>query len=94
MTADQKTFQVRVRGRVQGVGYRAWVDGEARRLGLTGTVRNRTDGSVEAVFCGPGAAVDAMIALCRKGPRAASVTSIETFEVSGRYSGFEILPTS
>ena len=60
-----------VRGRVQGVGYRAFVEDEALRLGLEGWVRNRRDGTVEAVFSGADEAVAAMIEACRRGPSAA-----------------------
>ncbi|HEX3164045.1 MAG TPA: acylphosphatase, partial [Pseudolabrys sp.] len=56
-----------VRGRVQGVGYRAFVEDEAHRLGLRGWVRNRRDGSVEAVFSGPRSEVEAAIDACRRG---------------------------
>ena len=68
---------VAIRGRVQGVGYRAWVDHTARQRGLEGWVRNRRDGSVEAVFAGPADDVTQMIADCRRGPRLARVDSIE-----------------
>ena len=68
--------RVVIHGRVQGVGYRAWVDHEARRLGLQGWVRNRRDGSVEAVFAGDEDVVAAMIASCRKGPFSARVDGI------------------
>jgi acylphosphatase len=65
-----------IRGRVQGVGYRAWVDHEARRLGLHGWVRNRRDGSVEAVFQGDEKTVADMIASCRKGPPSSRVDQV------------------
>lgn len=71
------TKRVRVFGRVQGVWYRGWTVETARRRGLCGWVRNRSDGSVEAVFSGPAAAVEAMIAACREGPPAARVTAVE-----------------
>jgi acylphosphatase len=58
--------RVTIRGRVQGVGYRYWLEQQAR--GLEGWVRNRRDGSVEALFAGPADAVSAMIASCRRGP--------------------------
>lgn len=64
-------------GRVQGVGYRAWMTREAQRLGLDGWVRNRADGMVEAVVAGPEPAVLALLAACRRGPVAARVDSIE-----------------
>ena len=66
-----------IRGRVQGVGYRAWVDHTARQRTLEGWVRNRRDGSVEAVFAGPADDVAQMIADCRRGPRLARVDGIE-----------------
>jgi len=69
--------QVRIRGRVQGVWYRGWTMDEASSRGLRGWVRNRHDGSVEALFCGSVAAVNDMIAACWKGPRAARVEAVE-----------------
>jgi acylphosphatase len=68
--------QVTMRGRVQGVGFRAFVEWQAMQLDLEGWVRNRRDGSVEAVFCGPPEAVAAMIALCRQGPSVSHVTAL------------------
>jgi acylphosphatase len=62
---------------VQGVGYRYFVEHEARSRGLEGWVRNRRDGSVEAVFAGPPAAVTAMIAACRRGPSSARVDALQ-----------------
>lgn len=72
-----------VRGRVQGVGFRAFVEEEALARSLAGFVRNRRDGSVEALFAGPPAVVAAMIAACRQGPPAARVEAVEVFETSG-----------
>jgi acylphosphatase len=72
-----KTLRLVIRGRVQGVSYRWWTVGEATRRGLQGWVRNRRDGSVEALVSGPAAAVDEMVAACRQGPAAARVTGIE-----------------
>jgi acylphosphatase len=69
--------RVAIRGRVQGVGYRYWTRRTATVRGLQGWVRNRRDGSVEAVFAGPEQAVTEMIALCRRGPAAAHVDSVE-----------------
>ncbi len=66
-------LQVTIRGRVQGVGYRAWIEYQATSSGLEGWVRNRRDGSVEAVFAGPAGAVADMVALCRHGPPSARV---------------------
>ena len=92
------TRHVLVRGRVQGVGYRAFVEDEASRLRLQGFVRNRRDGAVEAVFSGPAEAVRAMIELCRKGPWGARVEAIDEREASAdevKLGGgsFAVLPT-
>jgi len=69
--------RVRIYGRVQGVAYRAWAVGRARGLGLQGWVRNRSDGSVEALLLGPEKAVSEMIKACREGPRAARVQRVD-----------------
>src|SRR5262245_22797759 len=69
--------RVVIRGRVQGVGYRAWTEYTALDLGLAGWVRNRRDGSVEAVFAGPAEAVVDMIEACRRGPPGARVNGID-----------------
>ena len=71
-----------VRGRVQGVGYRAFVEHEALRRGLEGWVRNCRDGSVEALFAGPQEDVAAIIAACRRGPFAARVDALDQREGS------------
>jgi acylphosphatase len=68
--------RVRIEGRVQGVWYRGWTVEQASARGLLGWVRNRRDGSVEAVFCGPEDIVDDLISLCWKGPLAARVTGV------------------
>lgn len=73
------SVRVVIAGRVQGVGYRAWTVSNTARLGLRGWVRNRNDGTVEAVFCGEQDAIDAMIEACKKGPTAARVDRIETY---------------
>jgi acylphosphatase len=92
--------KVMIRGRVQGVGYRAWVEWEATARGLEGWVRNRRDGSVEALFAGAAEAVAAMIEQCRRGPPAARVDAVEEATVPGgelkqRYPSerFSVLPT-
>ena len=69
--------QVVITGRVQGVGYRAWVDHVATTRDLEGWVRNRRDGSVEALFAGPEEVVVAMIEACRRGPSSARVESVQ-----------------
>lgn len=73
-----KTVRAIISGRVQGVWFRAWTAGEAVKLGLDGWVRNRKDGTVEALFSGPARDVDTMIEKCRRGPPLAHVSAIET----------------
>lgn len=81
--------RVRIYGTVQGVWFRAWTAREAGQLGLDGWVRNRVDGSVEAVFQGSEAAVSEMIERCRRGPPAARVERIEqTMELEPVPAGF------
>ncbi len=72
----RKTVRVRIEGRVQGVWYRGWTVAEASQRGLGGWVRNRRDGSVEALFSGPTAAVDDMLEACWRGPPSARVTAV------------------
>lgn len=74
--------RVFVRGRVQGVGFRDWTRHVARDRSLEGWVRNRKDGSVEALFAGTKEAVADMIAACRNGPPSAKVESIEEHEAT------------
>jgi acylphosphatase len=74
--SGQTIRHVVIRGRVQGVGYRAWTQHEALRRGVGGWARNRRDGSVEAVFAGAPDVVAAMIEACRHGPDGAHVTDI------------------
>lgn len=89
-----KSVRVRIEGLVQGVWYRAWTTEQAGERGLNGWVRNRHDGSVEAVFSGPEEQVDAMVASCRNGSPLSRVDSVlvedETEEVE---SGFSARPT-
>ena len=96
--SDRVICHVVVRGRVQGVGYRAFVEDEAHQRGLEGWVRNRRDGSVEAVFAGPPAEVEAAIAACRRGPFSARVSTLDQREgneadLSARSGDFSVLPT-
>jgi len=71
------TLRVVVSGRVQGVWYRAWTEKKARELGLSGWVRNRRDGSVEAVISGPVAAVETMLTAFWEGSDLSQVTAVE-----------------
>lgn len=95
--SEQRIVRVVIRGRVQGVGFRWWTAGQARDLGLGGWVRNRRDGTVEAVFRGSPAVVERMLAACREGPPSARVEAVEqheaTLEEAGQ-GGFEQLPTT
>ena len=75
-----RALNLRISGRVQGVGYRAWAMQTAVHLGVRGWVRNRVDGSVEALVIGDEAAVAAMVEACRRGPRAAMVRDVAVGE--------------
>jgi acylphosphatase len=89
-----EAVHLRIAGRVQGVGYRAWLEREARRRGLRGWVRNRRDGSVEALLIGEAAALEAAIAACARGPRLAQVGNVEHQPgVDDGSSGFTTLST-
>jgi acylphosphatase len=72
-----KRARVRVSGRVQGVGFRYALSRRAASLGIAGWVRNRLDGTVEAVFEGDAGAVESLVSWCRQGPRGADVSSVE-----------------
>ena len=74
--------RVVIRGRVQGVGYRAWTEYTALEVGLEGWVRNRSDGSVEALFAGPSDVVATMVDACRQGPPGARVEAIDEQEAT------------
>jgi len=84
-----------ITGRVQGVGYRDWALTTGRRLGLSGWVRNRSDGSVEALFVGEETAVGTMIEACRRGPPMARVDAVdvEPVDLDILPEGFTQLPT-
>jgi acylphosphatase len=83
-----------VEGRVQGVGYRAFVEREAKARGLRGWVRNRSDGSVEAVFAGEEEEVQSMIVACHRGPRMSVVRAVRTdARMPGDWKAFEVWPT-
>ena len=92
--------QLTIRGRVQGVGYRAWVEDQALALGLEGWVRNRRDGSVEALLAGPADVVANMVALCHRGPAYARVEAVQeepansdALNLRRAGEGFSVLPT-
>ncbi|MBX3664924.1 MAG: acylphosphatase [Burkholderiales bacterium] len=87
------TRHLRVRGRVQGVGYRNYIAYKAGVLGIRGWVRNRSDGSVEAMVQGAAEAVAEIIRCAQRGPRAARVDGVETAEGSGDFSGFSLRQT-
>ncbi|CAN4121505.1 unnamed protein product [Withania somnifera] len=76
---DAKTVRAVIKGRVQGVFYRDWTVENAKELGLKGWVRNRRDGSVEALFSGSPEKVQEMEQRCRRGPRDAIVTGLDVF---------------
>jgi acylphosphatase len=82
-----------ITGRVQGVGFRFYMQRKARELGVTGWVRNRRDGSVEAMVQGETDAVETMTSWTRHGPPSAVVADVKTAGGEGEYSGFEVRPT-
>lgn len=90
--AVRKAVRVRIEGRVQGVWFRAWAREQANDLGLDGWIRNRPDGTVEAVFAGPPDKVDRMIVLARRGPPLAKVGRVDVKDETGVVgSGFAAL---
>jgi len=86
--------RLRIHGVVQGVGFRYALQREAIRLGLSGWVRNRRDGTVEAVVAGPAGAVEALVAWSRHGPPSARVDGVDVCAEEGRFEGFEQQPTA
>jgi acylphosphatase len=92
MTEDNARVQLRVTGRVQGVYYRSSAESEARRLGLTGWVRNLPDGVVEALAEGPRGQLEAFVAWCRQGPPSAQVDAVDAtwLPASGEHDAFEV----
>jgi acylphosphatase len=83
-----------IAGRVQGVGFRYSMHAAAERLGVTGWVRNRRDGTVEAVVDGAPAAVAAMIEWAKAGPPGARVTDVAVGDTDGAFASFESRPTA
>lgn len=89
-----KAKRVVIAGRVHGVGYRDWMVAQAEAMGVSGWVRNRSDGSVEALVQGPTAVVEELLRACRRGPRAAHVESIaEELTDEEAQPGFQRRPT-
>lgn len=83
-----------IAGRVQGVGYRDWLVRQAERHGVAGWVRNRRDGTVEALLAGEEDAVQAVLMACRRGPPLAHVERIEErFDEMPEAPGFRRMPT-
>ena len=94
MSSPARAVRLRITGRVQGVGYRAWAMQMAARLGVRGWVRNRSDGSVEALVIGEDGAVDRMIEACREGPFGARVADVAAGDAEDNGSaGFTPKPT-
>ena len=94
MTDDVKAVHVIISGRVQGVWYRGWACEQAKGLGLSGWVRNRRDGTVEAVFAGDTDPVSHMLERCHAGPPAARVSGLEVADADvPATAGFDSLPT-
>lgn len=92
----RKTVRLCISGRVQGVWYRGWMVDRARTLGLHGWVRNRTDGTVEALVAGPESDVAALVAAAHDGPRAARVDGVAVEPEPTDYDGpadFSQMPT-
>jgi acylphosphatase len=83
-----------ITGVVQGVGFRYAMEAQARLLGVSGWVRNRRDGSVEAMVAGNAGQVEEMLAWSRRGPAGAAVDNVTVETGHGEYSGFEYRPTA
>jgi acylphosphatase len=87
------TKHLQISGRVQGVGYRHFMARNAQELRIGGWVRNRRDGSVEAMVCGTAEAVHSMIERARRGPAHAMVGECRVSDAHGEFSRFDTLPT-
>lgn len=93
-TVGDTRVRVLISGKVQGVWFRGWTQQEAKRLGLSGWVRNLQDGRVEAVFAGAPSQVEEMLDRCRRGPPLARVEAVEIDDHHGQLqSGFHARPT-
>lgn len=95
-TQELSRIHARVRGRVQGVSFRFFVQETAHRLGISGWVRNRWDGSVEIVAEADKASLDELLTHVRRGPRAANVTDVESewLPATGEFDHFRVARTS
>ncbi len=97
MTQENDDFthlRLRIEGKVQGIGYRDYVIGEAERLGVDGWVRNRADGTVEALVSGPNEAVETLVGLCMRGSPGATVRDVEMHKAeAATEKGFKRRPT-
>ncbi len=98
--AERRFVHVTFHGYVQGVGFRAWIEREARTRALDGWVRNRDDGTVEAVLAGPASTVDAILDASRQGPQGTRIERMDVREEDGaglipasRPAGFFVLPS-
>jgi acylphosphatase len=94
MPIAKTVLRLEIRGSVQGVGYRWSMVEQARRLGVCGWVRNRRDGSVEAMVAGTSQAVDRIVGWARRGPRSARVAAVDVFAGDGVFDDFEQWPTA
>jgi acylphosphatase len=93
-----RTVHILIEGRVQGVGFRAFVEREAMALDLAGWVRNRRTGAVEAILSGPDGSVEIVLGACRRGPQGARVDAVFVIadvdsERLGTFQGFAVHPT-
>lgn len=92
--SETTIFRLRIKGRVQGVGYREWAIEEATARGLSGWIRNRSDGSVEMLIAGPDETIKDMLGACTQGPPAAQVHNIDIHnETEPPPAGFARKPT-
>jgi acylphosphatase len=87
------TKHLAISGRVQGVGFRFYMERKARELGIAGWVRNRRDGSVESMVHGDPGAVETIIEWARRGPPSAVVAEVKISEGEGEFDRFEVRPT-
>lgn len=90
---SNRVVQLKITGRVQGVGFRYSMLNEAQKLGVAGWVRNNRDGSVEAILQGSESAVEKLIAWAEQGPMLSEVDHVEVMEAAGEFHGFRIEAT-